>query len=365
MTSEVDLVDRLARAQLAMAATHVDVLLLSVGRDLLYLTGYEAPLLERLTMAVIPKHGSATMFVPELEAPKVPYHPDVFDVRPWGETADPVALVAAAAGEARVAAIGDQTWAAFLLALQERMPRTRFVSAGPVSSSLRLYKSDAEVALLRAAGSAADKVALRLEETRFAGRTEADLAADVSSMLIEEGHHAAWTPIVASGPNGASPHHQAGQRAIAEHDAVVIDFGGTLGGYHSDTTRMFYVGDPGREVLDVHELVRAAQEAGVTAAVAGARAGDVDRAARTVISEAGYGEFFIHRTGHGIGLDMHEEPYIVAGNEALLAKGMAFSVEPGVYLPGKFGVRIEDVVALVESGAERLNNSPRSPVIVG
>jgi Xaa-Pro aminopeptidase len=364
MTPAVELADRIGRARRLMAVENVDVLLVSLGRDLLYLTGYEAPPLERLTMAVIPRRGVVTLLVPELEAAKVVAHPDVFELRPWRETDDPIALVVATTGGAKVAAIGDQTWASFLLALQERMSGTRFISARVISTSLRLRKTAAEAALLRQAGAAADRVALRLARVAFAGRSEADIAREVSSMMIEEGHEYAPAPIVAAGPNSASPHHQPGSRVIESGDAVIVDFGGTIGGYHSDTTRMFYVGEPGVEVRHVHGIVKLSQDAGFAAAVAGNPAQDVDRAARGVIDGAGYADYFIHRTGHGIGLDMHEEPYIVEGNETPLAPGMAFSIEPGIYMPGQFGVRIEDIVMIGPDGPERMNNSPREPVVV-
>ena len=364
MSASFDLVERMARARREMLATGVDVLLLSLGMDLVYLTGYEAPPLERLTMVVIPAEGEATLLVPELEAPKVVPQPDTFSIRPWGETEDPVAIVATLAGSPSRAAIGDQTWSRFVLALQEGMAATTLISARQISTALRLHKSEDEIELLRGAGAGADRVAVRLGRVQFSGCTEAELARQIAEMLIEEGHDMAALAIVGSGPNGASPHHDPADRVIQAGDAVVVDFGGTYGGYHSDTTRMFYVGDPSEEMKEVHEVVHAAQEAGFRAAKVGTSAQEVDRVARAVIADAGYGEHFIHRTGHGIGLEVHEEPYLVEGNATPLAPGMAFSIEPGIYLPGRFGVRIEDIVAIGASGPERLNESPREPVIV-
>jgi Xaa-Pro aminopeptidase len=365
MTPSFDLVSRISGARAEMRAEGVDVLLLSVGMDLVYLTGYEAPLLERLTMAVIPADGEATLVVPELEAPKVVEYPDAFGIRPWSETEDPVAIVVELAGSPARAAVGDQTWAMFVLALQEQMQATSFIPANRISSALRLRKSDEELDLLRAAGSAADRVAVRLGGMQFSGRTEAGLSRQIAEMLVEEGHERAGMAIVGSGPNGASPHHHAGDRVIRAGDAVVVDFGGTYGGYHSDTTRMFYVGQPTTPMAEVHEIVRRAQQAGFQAAIPGTPAQDVDRAARAVITDAGYGDYFIHRTGHGIGLDVHEDPYLVEGNATGLEPGMAFSIEPGIYLPDRFGVRIEDIVVMTSDGPERVNESPRDPVIVG
>lgn len=365
MTAPFDAARRLDRARRELEKSEIDVLLVSLGRDLLYLTGYEAPALERLTMAVVPADGRPTLVVPELEAPKVTPHPEAFDIRPWGETEDPVRIVADLAGPVARAAVGDQTWARFLLALQDTMEGTSFVSAAPISRALRLVKSDGEIHLLRSAAAGADRVAARLAGLQFTGRSEREISRSVSEMLIEEGLETAGFAIVASGPNGSSPHHDPGARAIEPGDAVVVDFGGTYGGYHSDTTRMFYAGRPDPEMKEVHDVVAAAQDAGYRAARAGVPAQDVDRAARVVIADAGYGEHFIHRTGHGIGLDIHEDPYLVEGNAAPLAPGMAFSIEPGIYLAGRFGVRIEDIVVIGSSGPERLNRSPREPAIVG
>ena len=364
MTVEFDFAERMARARGEMAAAGVGALLLSLGRDLPYLTGYEPLATERLTMIVVTTGGEATLVVPLLEAPKVVPHPDVFSIRPWGETEDPVTIVSDLAGSPDSVAIGDQTWSYFLLALQKRMPTTRFISAQAISSALRVVKSSSEIDLLRRAGESADRVAAHLAGTEFAGRTEVDLAREIGQLLVEEGHDAAGFAIVGSGPNGASPHHDPGDRVIREGDAVVVDFGGSIDGYQSDTTRTFYVGEPSADMTDIHGVVGEAQEAGFRAATVGRPAQDVDRAARAVVEDAGYGEFFIHRTGHGIGLDVHEDPYIVEGNHTPLAAGMVFSIEPGIYLPGQFGVRIEDIVVLREDGSARLNDSERGPVIV-
>lgn len=365
MISAPDLAERVERARQAMDREGIDVMLLSAGRDLPYLTGYEATPLERLTMAVVHGSGDLTLVVPELEAPRVVEHPGVFEVVSWSETEDPIEIVAAKAGRPGCVAIGDETWSTFLLSLQERLPDASFVRAGPIVSSLRIHKSPAEVGLLRAAAEAADRVMVRLAGMELSGHTEGALAALVSEMLVEEGHDAAAFAIVAAGKHSASPHHEPGGAVIVPGDVVVLDFGGRMGGYHSDTTRTFYVGEVSAEAAAVHEVVREAQEAALEAAVAGASGAQVDEAARSVISDAGYGDHFIHRTGHGIGLDVHEQPYLVAGSGSPLGPGMAFSIEPGVYLPDDFGVRIEDIVVLGEDGPERLNRSPRDPVVVG
>ncbi len=359
-----DYAGRLDRARQQMAQRNVDVLLASVGSDLPYLTGYRAMPLERLTMAVIPQQGEPILVVPELEAARVAPVADALSVRPWSETEDVISLVAGLIGGAPTAMITDQTWAVFLLALQEALPGTAFRSARPLTEALRIIKEPTEIELLRRAGSSADVVAGLLAAHGFAGKSEARVSREVAGLLEDNGTDVAGFAIVASGPNGASPHHEPGERIILEGDAIVIDFGGTVGGYGSDTTRMFHVGEPPARYLEVHEIVRAAQRAAIDAVAPGVPAESVDAAARNVITSAGYGEFFIHRTGHGIGLDGHEDPYIVAGNDQPLEVGMAFSIEPGIYLPGEFGVRIEDIVICTEAGADRLNRSPRSVAVV-
>jgi Xaa-Pro aminopeptidase len=355
---------RMVRARTEMTARGVDVLLASLGSDLPYLTGYEAMPLERLTMAVIPRSGEAVLVVPELEAPRVDPVPGVFKIQPWGETQDPTAIVSDLLDGAQSVMIGDHTWSVFLLALQEHRPGVAFTSARQLTKALRIIKEPAEIDLLRRAGASADVVAGLLANHSFAGKSESQVSREVAAMLEANGTEAAGFSIVASGPNGASPHHEPGERIITHGDAIVIDFGGTVGGYSSDTTRMFHVGPASEKYQVVHDIVHAAQQAGVAAVVPGVTAESVDAATRKVIVDAGYGEFFIHRTGHGIGLDGHEDPYIVAGNTQILHPGMAFSIEPGIYLPGEFGVRIEDVVVCTDSGVERLNRSPRSVQIV-
>ncbi len=356
---------RVDRARALMAEVGVDALLLSVGADLPYFTGYEAMASERLTMAVLTAGGRGSLVVPGLEAPRVESRPDVFDVVPWDETQDPVALVADLLGGPGRFALGDHTWAVFLMRLQEALPGASFVPASDLTSELRMRKDDAEVAALVAAGAAADRVAARLRTTTFSGRTEHELSQQVQAMVVAEGHDTAWEAIVAAGPNAASPHHHPGGRVISAGDTVVVDFGGRHGGYFSDTTRTFVVGEPSPEVAAAYEVLREAQEAGVAAAEPGAPAQEVDRAARAVIEEAGYGEYFVHRTGHGIGLEVHEHPYLVEGNDRPLEPGMAFSVEPGIYVPGEWGMRIEDIVVCTADGPRRLNQSPRDLAVVG
>jgi Xaa-Pro aminopeptidase len=356
---------RLRRAQEAMAAAGVDALLLSLGADLPWLTGYTAMPLERLTMLVVPPAGGSTptLFVPELEAPRVAPLPEVFSLRPWAETEDPVELVAAAvravAPPEPALAIGDRTWARFLLALQEKLPAASWRRAAMVTGPLRAVKDEAELAALARAAACADEVAAALlaGEVPLVGRSELQVAADISQRLLGAGHEQVNFAIVASGPNAASPHHDPSGRLIGKAEVVVCDFGGSLGGYCSDITRTVFTGPPPAELESVYEVVAEAQAAGVAAARVGTPCSEVDRAARAVIEKAGYGPYFVHRTGHGIGLEEHEDPYLVAGNDEPISAGNVFSVEPGVYLPGKGGVRLEDIVAATPAGPQPLNKA--------
>ncbi len=340
----------------------LDVLLLSVGADLPYLTGYEAMPLERLTMLVLPREGEATLVVPALEAPRVVERPDDFDLRPWGETEDPVALVARLVGAAGSVAIGDRTWARFLVDLQTALPKATWTRAGVVMGPLRARKDAAEIAALRRASAAVDRIAGELQrgEIELVGRTEAQVSVELGRRILAEGHHRVNFAIVAAGANAASPHHEPGDRVIREGEAVLCDFGGTLlgddgVGYCSDITRCVHLGYPDPEVAEAYAVLLDAQQAAVEAACVGTTCEDVDATARTVIAQGGWGDHFIHRTGHGIGIEEHEDPYIVDGNRTPLESGHAFSIEPGIYVPGRFGFRLEDIVVAADAGPDRLN----------
>ncbi|MDQ3781772.1 MAG: Xaa-Pro peptidase family protein, partial [Actinomycetota bacterium] len=284
---------RIARAREAMAVAGIDAMVLSVGTDLPYLIGYEAMPSERLTMAVFPATGTPRLLVPELEAPRVAIDPEVCQVQSWGEQERPVDLIAAMLAGTSTVALGDHTWARFLLALQDRAPLLRFVPASTITAPLRLLKDDGEIALLAAAGTAADRVAIRLAAARFSGRTERNLGRFVADALVEESHDTAAFTIVASGPNGASPHHEPTDRVIERGDTVVVDFGGRIGGYCSDTTRTFSVGEPAGEVAAAYEVLQRAQQTGVEAVRPGVTAESIDAATRRVLDDAGYGRWFI------------------------------------------------------------------------
>lgn len=360
--------ERLTRARQRMDELGVDVALISVGADLPYLIGYEAMPLERLTMLVVPRDDEASLVVPLLEAPRVVERPEAFTVVPWGETDDPIALVAKLAGSPSVAAIGDRTWARFLVDLVASLPGTGWRKASEVTGPLRSVKDAAEVAALRAASAAADRVATQLQsgEIPLVGRTEHEVSLDLGRRLLAEGHARVNFAIVAAGAHAASPHHHPGDRVIERGEVVLCDFGGTMpDGYCSDITRCVWTGtEPTSEMRDLYAVLQDAQAEAVDAAVVGNPCEDVDGVARRLITEGGYGDFFIHRTGHGIGLEEHEDPYIVAGNCERLTPGHAFSVEPGIYLPGRTGARIEDIVVATDAGPESLNRVTHDLVVV-
>lgn len=371
---------RLTAVRAAMADRGVDVLLLSHGADLPWLTGYRAMPLERLTMLVVPADGDSVLVVPELEAPRVPEGTGAV-VRPWIETEDPVAIVASLAapalrarrGRGACVGISERAWASTVVALQQAVPDVQWTVASVVTGPLRAVKDTAEVAALRAAASAADTVAASLVggELPLGGRTEAEVSDDIARRLLQAGHHHVNFAIVGSGPNGASPHHEPGSRRIGLGDVVVCDFGGTFVpeggavGYCSDITRTVMVGAPDPEVVAAYDVLRRAQAAAVAAVRPGIPAEAVDAAARQVIIDAGLGSRFIHRTGHGIGIEEHEAPYVVAGDRTELVPGHAFSIEPGIYVPGRFGMRLEDIVVVTDDGVDVLNTAERHLAVLG
>jgi len=361
-----------------MAELGVDALLLSHGADLPWLTGYRAMPLERLTMLVLPVEGEPVLVVPALEAPRVPEPGDLFAMSAWDDADEPVGLVAALlGGPGRTGAglrlaISDRAWATTVLAIQRRLPEATWTEASVVTSPIRAVKDPSETEALRRAGAAADRVAALLQqgEIELIGRTEAQVSAQLAAHLVEQGHSHVNFAIVGSGPNAASPHHEPGPRVIGSDETVVCDFGGTYSldgdvGYCSDITRTVMTGPPSGEVAECYAVLREAQQAAVASARSGVTAEHVDRVARTIIENAGYGPYFVHRTGHGIGIEEHEDPYLVVGNSELLQPGHAFSVEPGIYLTDRFGMRLEDIVVIGEDGApEPLNSADHGLVVV-
>jgi Xaa-Pro aminopeptidase len=363
--------ERIARAADAAGAAGLDALLIGVGSDLRYLTGYEAMPLERLTMLVIPPGAAPFIVVPRLErgAAESGLRTPI-EIRTWDETDDPYALAVRDLAGVRVA-VSDTMLAMHVLRLQATLgTSTRFGLASTVLRDLRMVKDADEIALLRMAAQAADRVVARIAAGRLVGRTEADVAREVRERLIAEGHEEAHFAIVGSGPNSASPHHDASDRVIRAGEPIVLDIGGTLGGYGSDITRTLWVtgGDalkgPDERFRHLFNVLYHAQAAGTEAVRPGVTCEAIDAAARDPIEDEGFGEAFFHRTGHGIGLEGHEDPYLVKGNALPLREGMAFSVEPGIYLPGEYGARIEDIVVCGPDGPIVLNDAPRELCVV-
>ena len=356
--------DRLARAATAAAEAGLDGLLLTPGADLRYLTGYAALPLERLTCLVVPAEGAPVLVVPQLEKPAAQASPASrlgIEIVGVGETGDAYAVVAdrlrAALGHApKRVAVANRMWAEQALRLRAALPDASQELAGAVLRDLRIRKTPDEVEALRRAGQAIDRVHERIGEWLKPGRSEAEVGRDIAEAIVDEGHETVNFVIVGSGPNGASPHHHTSGRVIEPGDPVVVDIGGTTAeGYCSDETRTYVVGAAPEEFRRYYAVLQEAQEAAYETVRPDVTAESIDRAARDIIAAAGFGEFFVHRTGHGIGLEEHEDPYVVEGNAEVLEPGMCFSIEPGIYLPGKHGARIEDIVAVTADGVDRLN----------
>lgn len=349
------------KAQRLAAEQGIDALLVTPGADLRYLTGYVAIPLERLTCLVLPSHGDPTLVVPALERRAAVAAGVDVAIATWNETDDPFALVADLVGHAATIGVDDHMWASRVFALREAMPAARQVLAGSLVQQLRIRKDVDEVSALREAGRAIDRVHSRMGDWLRPGRTEREVGADIARAIIDEGHETVDFVIVGSGPNGASPHHELSDRVIETGDPVVVDIGGTMpSGYCSDSTRNYLAGGATPSAYaDAYAVLEAAQRAQREHARPGVTAESVDAVGRQIIADAGYGDLFIHRTGHGIGQETHEEPYIVEGNQLVLEEGMAFSIEPGIYFEGQFGARIEDIAVCTVDGLEVLNNTPR------
>jgi Xaa-Pro aminopeptidase len=376
--------ERLAAARTEARAAGLDALLIGVGADLRYLTGYEAMPLERLTMLLVPTSDASplTLIAPRLEVTPARGCPAAatgsVEVVAWEETEDPMRLVGSRLSEAlgrdasdlRAVAVDDNLRAAFVLGLQRVLPGASFALASTVLRRLRMRKDPDEVELLRLAAHAADRTVLAVAAGPLVGRTEADVAREIRDRLLAEGHDHAEFWIVASGPNSASPHHDPGERQIAPGEPIVIDIGGTVGGYGSDITRTVWVtgGDPAKgpdpDFLRLYRVLQDAQAEATSSVRPGVACEAVDGVARGIIEAAGFGPNFFHRTGHGIGLEGHEDPYLVAGNGEPMEVGYAFSVEPGIYLEGRFGARIEDIVVCGEAGPVTLNEATRDLLVV-
>jgi Xaa-Pro aminopeptidase len=363
-----DYAARMARVVEDGRSAGFDGVLVTPGPDLVWLTGYQpTAITERLTMLLLTTSGEPTLLVPTLERPDAEgaQGAPATTLVDWRDGEDPYDVARRLLRPDGSYGVSDNAWAMHLLGLQGALPESRYRSLTHGLPMMRAVKDDNELARLAAAGAAADATYDEILKVRFSGRRETDVAGDLADLLRSHGHEQVDFTVVGSGPNGANPHHEAGERVIEEGDCVVLDFGGLMAGYGSDTSRTVCVGEPTQQIREVHEIVRLAQQAGVDAVRPGVACQEVDRAARRLITDAGYGEQFIHRTGHGIGVTTHEPPYMIEGEEQPMVPGMCFSVEPGIYLAGSFGVRIEDIVSVAEDGGRRLNNTDRALQIVG
>jgi Xaa-Pro aminopeptidase len=362
-----DFARRIARAADQARGAGLAGLLVTPGPDLVYFTGYSPiAVTERITLLAISVSRDPAMIVPILERSDAAAAPGAAAVKlsDWTDGADPYKATAGLLDADGRYAISDSAWAMHLLGLLRALPSSTYVSMTTALPMLRAIKGADELERLAAAGAAVDACVEEISRVRFEGRRERDIGADLATLLREHGHSQVDFTVVGSGPNGANPHHDLSERVIGRGDMVVLDFGGIRDGYGSDTTRTVHVGEPDDEELKVYDIVRRAQQAGFEAVRPGVACQEVDRAARKVIADAGYGEYFIHRTGHGIGLTTHEPPYMIEGETQPMRPGMCFSIEPGIYLPGRFGVRTEDIVTVTEDGGRRLNNSSHELRIV-
>lgn len=363
-----DYQERLRHAAIAARDRGCDTLLIAPGSDLRYLCGYQVEQMERLTCLVVGADSDPFLIVPELEAPLARAalaNAVDLDVVVFGETQDPFVEIADRLGPASAVALDNQMWAEKVLRFRDVMPSAEQTLAGAILGPMRAVKSQAEIAALAEAAAAIDSVHARTPGFLQPSRTEREVGADIASAIIDAGHVQVDFVIVGSGPNGASPHHEVSDRVIGRGEPVVIDIGGMMpSGYRSDSTRTYCIGEPPTEFSDYYEVLKHAQATAVAAVRPGVSCQALDAVARDLISAAGFGEYFVHRTGHGIGLDTHEDPYIVHGNTDTLEPGNAFSIEPGIYLPDRHGARIEDIVVCGSDRAILVTNTTRELVII-
>jgi Xaa-Pro aminopeptidase len=347
-----------------MADDDISWLLLGPSADLLYLTGFDAHVSERLNLLMVPQSGSPSLVVPRLEAPNVGDAATLVEIREWADHESPIELAQKVVSSADRVAIGNHLYSAFLLKLQDVIEAESWVEAAPLMRTLRMAKDATEIELLDIAGQNNDRAwEAFLEAGPLSGLTERQALDRLLELTMAQGTGRCWG-ICASGPNAASPHYSGNDRVIQTGDSVIFDWGGPVGGYYSDVTRTVYIGEPEDEFRKVYDIVLQANQATLDAVRPGVECQELDRVARKVITDAGYGDAFLHRVGHGLGLEVHEEPYLVEGNDLPLEEGFVFSDEPGIYLRDRFGVRIEDAVVCTADGGRRLNESTRELVVM-
>ena len=345
----------------------LSALVLNPGPSLVYLTGLHFHLMERPVIAIFRPHNPIILILPELEAAKtaaLPFAAQVFPYTEDPETWQSVFGQAGTATELNGRKIGVEPGRLRFLELrllESALDKAEFISAEESLADLRMRKDAQELELMRRATKIAQDALLATLETIRPGQSERSVAAELTVQILRHGSDSElpFTPIVSSGPNSANPHASPSNRLLTPGDLLVIDWGASVQGYFSDLTRTFAIGQTEPELENIAQIVEQANQAGRQAAQPGETAEAVDQAARAVIEAAGYGKYFIHRTGHGLGLEAHEPPYIRAGNPLVLQPGMTFTIEPGIYLPGRGGVRIEDDVVIQEEGCLSLSDLPR------
>ena len=359
------ILERVARVTDLLREQELDLLVVGQSADFRYLTGRKIGLTERLTALVVPARGRPIVVVPRLSEPILEGVHAHADVRPWSDGQNPVDYVVQAieASNARHVAIGEELWSSYLLELTERLPQVTFVSGNPIMRTLRVAKTPDEVEALAEASRLHDVV---YEEfvagNRLIGRTELDIQVQFRNLMSHHGLSDILWVDIGGGPNGASPLHPGGERVVEAGEPVVIDYAGSWQGYFGDICRTPVAGAPTDEFAHAYATVKQAVDAAFEAVRPGIACEDLDGVARAVVDRAGFGENFMHRLGHGIGLSFHEHPYLVSGNRELLVPGMAFSIEPGIYIAESWGVRIEDIVVVTDTGGRRLNESTRDLV---
>ena len=356
---------RLSRVRTAMHENGLDTLILTPGAAMRYLTGFSESG-SRFLALVVPDDQPWLLLTPTLNAEQARQNPaGITDIRMWDDAQGYEPLLAQVNKDLMldigIVGLDDDMPARFVLKLQELMPTTLFKPASVALSPLRAVKDMHELAALQHAADATDALIPLVYAACRPGASELEISIALQQGIAQAGNELSFTPIVGAGANGASPHHNTGKTKVKTGDIIILDFGAMVDGYHGDITRTIAVGEASEEARQVYNVVYWAQQAAIAAVQPGATAHDIDTAARKVIADAGYGDFFIHRTGHGIGLDDHEAPYMLGGNYTKLQPGHCFSIEPGIYLPGKFGVRLEVILTVADDGTAHVFNQPNEP----
>jgi Xaa-Pro aminopeptidase len=358
--------DRIRRLQEQMKLKTVDLVSIAPTANMRYLTGFTPHPDERFCSLLVSQE-SYRFVVPDLNAGQVETHTGM-DVMRWSDTQGPeVALETALSGlglsAGSVLAADDSMRTDFLLRIQDALLPRKSIPAGVLLNSLRIIKTPEEIQTLSQAAALADRAMAVGIQACQPGVSERQVAFKIAAYFMENGAQNVDFTIVASGPNGAFPHHEVSDRLMQRGDTVILDIGATFNDYKSDITRVVHLGQPPQKVLDVYSAVLKANRAGSAAALPGTKASQIDQASRSSLANDGLDEYFVHRTGHGLGMEGHEPPWITSTNETILQAGMVFSVEPGVYLPGKFGVRIEDIVTVTDNGCQLLTGFSHELVI--